>query len=257
MRTVFCTILFLLLHFGSPVSAADEAASDDMAKEDVPGAEIGRMGESAAVDPDEFEFSEAETKLWLNNHLGNIDQPGRLYYKFHKSGSFENGFNDSIYLDIIQVNEDGTKDTDLEFFTGERRQHAKPVNLEGITGNPILGLYMQGDVREMNRLTNGSWRYFQRRIKMAFAKSAEVKKVTIDYNGDTIKAEKIVIKPYRNDPRRRRFEKFADKEYEFILSKQIPGSLYQIRTMIPDSSNPDGEPLIVEELTFQQADFKS
>ena len=48
------------------------------------------------------------------------------------------------------------------------------------TVNPILKVYLQGGVYEMNRLTdpNGAarerWRYFQRRIKYALAESATV-----------------------------------------------------------------------------------
>lgn len=247
MRTVSGLILFSMLCAGVVSAYADEA--DGNKEKDIPGIELGRMGDSARVDPDEFEFSRAESRLWLDNHLANIDKPGRLYYKFQKTGSYEQGFDDSIYLDILNINEDGTKDTNLEFFTGNRRQFASPGNLESVTGNPVLGLYMQGDVREMNRLTDGSWRYFQRRIKMAFAKDAEIKDITIDYNGGKVDAEKIVIKPYLNDPHRRQFERFAEKVYEFILSNKIPGSIYQIKTVVPDAAHPDGEPLIVEKLT--------
>jgi len=205
----------------------------------------------------EFEFSRAERKLWLSDHLSNIDSRGRLYYKFVRSGSYERGFTDSVYLDILRINKDGSKDTDLEFFTGPRRRPAAPANLTGVTGNPVLGIYMQGDIYEMERLTDGSWRHFQRRIKMAFAENAEIEDITINHNGKRFDAEKITIQPYLKDPHRRDFEKFADKMYEFILSKRIPGSIYQIRTVTPDASNPDGEPLIIEKLTFQQADFRS
>ncbi|MEX2524831.1 MAG: hypothetical protein WD750_07725 [Gammaproteobacteria bacterium] len=237
------------------MSVAADTGSEN--EKEVPGATLGRMGEPAAADPDEIDFSKAEIMLWRFNHLGNIDRPGRLHYAFRRTGSFERGFKDAVYLDILEINEDGSKDTDLEFFSGPRQRPAAAENLVSVRGNPILGIYMQGDVYEMERLTEGSWRHFQRRIKLAFANGAEVEEVTIDHNGSEIDAEKITIRPYLKDPHRRDFEKFADKEYQFILSEHIPGSIYQIKTVIPDSSNPDGEPLIVEELTFQQADFKS
>lgn len=225
---------------------------------ELPGITIGGVGDPVAVDPEEFEFSPAEEKLWLTDHLSNIDSKGRLHYRFVRSGSYERGFTDSVYLDIIKLNDDGTRDTDLEFFTGERTMPARPDNLRGITGNPILGIYMQGDVYEMERLTGGSWRHFQRRIKMAFADGARVEDVTINHNGSELEGEKIIVRPYQDDPHRRDFKKFADKYYEFIFSEKIPGNLYQIKTVIPDSTNPEaGEPLIQEKLTFHQADFKS
>ena len=246
LRITLCALLFL--------SAAVVVAEDDSGDVEVKGATIGRMGDPIGVDPNTFEFADAEVKLWMDNHLRNIDSPGRLYYDFVKSGSYEEGFSDSVFLDILKVNEDGSKDADLEFFTAGRQQDARRDNLVGIKGNPVLVVYMQGDVYEMNRLTNGSWRYFQRRIKSAFAENAKIEPVTFEYDGAEMTGEKISITPYVNDPRRRQFAEFAPKLYEFILSDQVPGKLYQIKTLIPAGS-PDSEPLMEETLTLQSAEF--
>ena len=258
MRAGMQVLRLLLLGCGvlwtSFPCAEDEtaAAGDTGDTIEVRGATLGRMGDPVGVDPDTFEFAAAEVKLWMDDHLRNIDSPGRLYYDFIKRGSYEQGFSDSVYLDIIKVNEDGSKDADLEFFTAERQQTPRRDNLEGITGNPVLVVYMQGDVFEMNRLTNGSWRYFQRRIKSAFAENAKIEPVTFEYDGAEMTGEKISITPYVNDPRRRQFARFAAKIYEFVLSDQVPGKLYRIKTVIPAA---DGEPLIEEILTLQSAEF--
>ena len=243
LRITLCALLFF--------SAAVVVAEDDSEGMEVKGATIGRMGDPVGVDPNTFEFADAEVKLWMDNHLRNISSPGRLYYDFVKSGSYEEGFSDSVFLDIVKINEDGSKDADLEFFTAGRQQNERR---EGITGNPVLGKYMEGDVYEMNRLTNGSWRYFQKRIKSAFAENAKIEPVTFEYDGAEMTGEKISITPYVNDPRRRQFAEFAPKLYEFILSDQVPGKLYQIKTVIPAGS-PDSEPLMEETLTLQSAEF--
>ena len=243
LRITLCALLFF--------SAAVVVAEDDSEGMEVKGATIGRMGDPVGVDPNTFEFADAEVKLWMDNHLRNISSPGRLYYDFVKSGSYEEGFSDSVFLDIVRINEDGSKDADLEFFTAGRQQNERR---EGITGNPVLGKYMEGDVYEMNRLTNGSWRYFQKRIKSAFAENAKIEPVTFEYDGAEMTGEKISITPYVNDPRRRQFAEFAPKLYEFILSDQVPGKLYQIKTVIPAGS-PDSEPLLEETLTLQSAEF--
>ncbi len=218
---------------------------------------IGRMGDSAVVDVNTYEFSPAERKIWLNDHLQNVEKPARLYYEFVKSGTYEEGFTDAVYLDIIEINDDGSKNAELEFFTADRQQQASRDNLSNITGNPVIGIYMQGDVVEMNRITDGHWRYFQRRIKMAFSESAEITNVDIDFNGSVVEGEKIAISPYIKDPRRKDFARFADKSYEFIFSDNIPGSLYQIRTVIPDSSGKATEALIEETLTLKSYEVKS
>ncbi len=244
---VIAGVLWLLL--------ASCAVAEDAAEEvEVKGATLGRMGDSAVVDPATYEFAVAEKKLWLDNHLQNISSPGRLYYDFVKRGTFEQGFSDSVYLDILGINEDGSKNADLAFFTAERQQSVRRDNLVNVTGNPVLTIYMQGDVYEMNRLTEGSWRYFQRRIKSAFAEGATIEPVTFEYDGGQVDGEKISITPYINDPRRRQFAAFAPKVYEFILSEQVPGKIYQIKTVIPGAA-PDQEPLIEEILTLQSAEF--
>ena len=107
----------------------------------------------------------------------------------------------------------------------------------------------------MNRLTSGSWRYFQRRIKTAFANSAVIEPVTFSFGEQELSGEKITITPYVDDPRRRQFQDFAGKKYEFILSDKVPGKLFQIKTVIPDRNNVD-KPLIEEILTLQHAEFK-
>ena len=111
---------------------------------EVKGATIGRMGDPIGVDPNTFEFADAETKLWLDNHLRNIDSPGRLYYDFVKRGSYEEGFSDSVYLDILKVNEDGSKDADLEFFTAERQQDAAARQPARDNGQPGAGRLYAG-----------------------------------------------------------------------------------------------------------------
>ena len=210
-------------------------------------ARIGRYGEAQQI-PEDFQFNEAEIILWRKDHLANVTEPMGLYYEFVKSGSLEDGFSDSVYLKILKMNEDGSKDVLLDFFTAERKQLVSADNVTGITGNPILGIYMQGDIHEMYRLTEGHWRHFQKQIKISLRKDAMVEPVTFSFNGKQVHGKKLYFSPYMNDPHRRDFEKYAEKYYEFIFSDQIPGSLYQIKTVIPDKSKVQAEPLILETL---------
>ena len=214
------------------------------------------MGEVEKI-PEGFKFSEAEDRLWHTDHLKNIDKPMRLYYEFVKSGTYEEGFTDAVYLDIIKINDDGTKNAMLDFFSADRKQFVSPQNVTNITGNPVLGIYMQGDVYEMNRLTEGHWRHFQKMIKIALRENTTVEPVSFEYNGIKCAGEKITFMPYLNDPHRNDFEKFSGKEYEFIFSDDIPGSLYQIKTIIPDSNDEQKEPLIEEVLTLVEAKQQS
>ncbi|MBI1733310.1 MAG: hypothetical protein HYR49_11170 [Gammaproteobacteria bacterium] len=250
-RSHWPALVPLALYLG--VACAGDGAAADVDAIGVDGATVGRLGEPVAVDEKEFKFSEAETQLWLADHLKNITQPMRLKYEFIKSGSYEEGFSDVVTLDIRKVNDDGTKNADMQFFSGERAQPFTPDSVTEIRGNPVLGLYLRGDVYDMNRLTEGSWRYFQRRIKLALSEAALVEPVEIDFLGRKVKARKIVITPYLKDPHSAQFEQFTVKRYEFTLSDAVPGTIYQIRTVVPGPGQGDA-PLLEERLTLTRVD---
>jgi hypothetical protein len=80
--------------------------------------------------------------------------------------------------------------------------------------------------------------------------------VTIVLQGKQYESEKIVLYPYENIKNKNRLKEFSDKRYEFILSDEIPGKLYQIRTVINDAENPD-VPLVEEVLTLTGIEFSS
>ena len=257
-------IIYLLATYSVPI-LADEAgveANEESSEQSgtirggVPLSEeeleqrIGRYGEVEEI-PENFEFAMAENKLWLDNHLGNITEPTSLYYEFEKSGSYEDGFTDSVFLKVVELNEDGTKNTLLDFFTAERKQRIPEGNTTNIRGNPVLGIYMNGDVFDMARITGGKsdrYKYFLKQIKVALRETAKIESITFSYNGKEYQGEKIFFTPYVKDPHRRDFEKFADKYYEIVISEEIPGKIYQITTIIPDVSSESAEPLVMETL---------
>ncbi len=243
--------LLLVIFLSSSLSAvAEETAKEELKPQ------IGSWDDSGRVDPDEYKFSNAENKLWTDKHLLNIVQPARLHYEFEKTGSYEDGFIDDVYLDIVKINEDGTRDAVLDFFSDEQKQMVAPSNVKNITGNPVIGIYLQGDVYEMSRFTEGNWKYFHRQLKLAIANSNTSEHVTIELEGKQYQSEKIVIYPYENIKQKSRLKEFSDKRYEFILSDEIPGKLYQIRTVINDTENPD-VPLVEEVLTLKSVEFNS
>jgi len=221
---------FTLLTLPTFAESGDEMNMKRELTEEELDARIGRLGELEEV-PEDFQFSKAESILWFNDHLENINKPIRLFYEFNKTGSYESGFVDFVNLDILEINPDGTKNAAMDFFTADRKQVIHPDNVTNIKGNPVLGIFMR-DVYEMNRITEGHWRHFQKMIKIALRRSATVEPVTFEFNGKTFEGQKIRFEPYLQDPHREDFLKFSNKYYEFIFSEDIPGELYSIKTVI-------------------------
>lgn len=210
--------------------------------------------ELSEEDHEAIELSNAEILLWMTNHMDNIKEPISIRYDFSRTGTYGDGFTDRIEMDVVELHDDGSRSTRMEFFTGPRKQPVHDQQLRSVTGNPVLAIFMQGDVMEMNRITEGSWRYFQRQIKHALSDTSEIEQVTLSHDGQNISGQKVTIAPFVDDPRRPYFDRYADKTYEFIFSEDVPGMLYQIRTVIPDNINIGAEPLIVEELTYAKSD---
>ena len=219
------TLLALLLLTGSVGALADDVAGE------------------------EAQFSDAEKMMWLGNQLGEVKSPSRLGYSFVRSGTYEQGFTDTVELEITRIKPNGLKDGVLRFFSGERNFPVPPA--EDTDANPVLKIYFQGDVYEMNRLTDPDgksrerWRYFQRRIKLALAESATITPTEFEFDGKKFAGRKIQFQPYVKDPKRAEFEKFADKAYAITVSDQLPGYVYKIETVIP---GPGGQPPLVHEV---------
>jgi hypothetical protein len=196
-------------------------------------------------------ISEAETILWLGDQLAGIEQPATLKYEFKKAGTLEEGFTDRVHFHITELLPEGMKKATIDFFTGQRHLYIPPY--EAINGNVLLAVFLQGDILEMQRLTDGGTRYFQQRIKYALAKSAQIADTEIEFNGQKLPAKRITITPYVDDPKaelNERFRKLKDKAYTFTVSEQIPGYFYEIHTLVPAAADgaADAPPVLEEYL---------
>lgn len=195
-------------------------------------------------------FSEVNNVLFDTAHLANIEQPGTLTYQYSKNSVVDDSREDTIKVDVSNIRNTGRRDLAFEFFTGKNKRPYEPM--ENQRGNGVFVLFLEFDVHEMKRLTGGEWRYFQRRLRWSMAEGADKKEVDIDYNGHKVKGTQYIIQPYANDPKNTRYKLYANKYYIFTLSDDIPGEIYQVRTVVPDGDSwQEGEPVLVDEsITF-------
>lgn len=194
------------------------------------------------------EFSQAERALFMTDHLGPLAKPAVLRYTFRKSGSLEESFEDtvSVVLKAQQPKAPCCMAT-TEFLGGARRIRLPEV--EPGLGNPVILHFLERDIREMQRLTQGQANYFRKRIRMAVFQRAEIVDVEVPYAGRMLPARQIMISPYVDDPLRPRYEKLADKQYFFTLSKDVPGGVYAIRVRVGGASASE-PPLLAEEMAL-------
>jgi hypothetical protein len=195
-------------------------------------------------------YSEVNNALFDKSHLKNVSEPGTLYYNYKKQSFVDGAREDTVSMTVTNFRNTGRKDTSFEFFTGQYNRPYQDRNNQ--QGNGVFVLFLEFDIREMDRLTGGDWAYFQRKVRWALAKGATKKEVEIDYNGNTVKGYEYMIQPYVNDPKNSRYSLYANKYYIFTMSEAIPGEVYQLRTVVPDGKTwQEGDDVLVEEtLTF-------
>ena len=184
---------------------------------------------SAAAQP----ISPAETLLFETDHLARTKVPATLVYEFRHLSNVEPAFTDSVELEVSRSKDKGQVHAALRFLKGARK-HTLP-DVDDAHGNPVLLGFLEHDIAEMRRLTGGSVTYFRKCIRMALANSAQVTPQRISYQGKTLDGKAVRIQPYLNDPLRARFAQYVRKTYTFVLSDDVPGGIYQVRTSLANT----------------------
>ncbi|HEX9181568.1 MAG TPA: hypothetical protein VF859_14305 [Burkholderiales bacterium] len=207
------------------------------------------LAASPALAAEPAAISEAETVMFMTNHLAGVKAPSTLRYAIHHGGSMEKAFDDTAEVVISPGKGQDAKSVSARFLSGERRLELPAV--ESAEGNPVLLYFLERDIREMKRLTGAkNQNYFQKRIRIALADAAEVKTVTIKLDGREVQARQIRISPYLDDPNKDKFEKYTGKYYVFTLSEAVPGQLYRAESVIPDKEGANRPPLVEEVLSY-------
>jgi hypothetical protein len=209
-------------------------------------------GMARAADPSEF--SAAEKRLFIDDHLRNVSGPATLEYAYSKRGSLEGPIDDAARVIVGPKSSAGSQSVKVEYLTETRKLELSDI--DAANANPVILFFLERDLREMNRLTGGSVNYYRKRIRMALAYGAQLEEVTLDLGGRRIAATEIHIAPYRDDPARPRYEKFAEKTYVFTLSDEVPGKVVELRSELsapPGGSEKAPGALLAETLRFVRA----
>ncbi len=199
-------------------------------------------------------ISAAETLLFQTNQWHRVHQPVALRYSYKKVSSIEAGFDDEVRVDVTRIHPDGSAAVAMHFLTGAR--NVKIADLDHALANPALLGFLERDIVEMKRLTGGASNYFRKRIRLALADGARMRPVSFTYQGRQLAGQEVSVQPYLNDPLQQRFERYVAKRYVFIVSPQVAGGIYQIRSSSGPFDGEGGDPgnaiLIEETLTLTQ-----
>jgi len=192
------------------------------------------------------EMSSANIALFINEHLGAINQPSRLYYKFEKKSTREDNFVGNVVLNIVKVDDDNTKHITFRYLKGRNKVRFPPQI--GAKGNPVFMLFFERDCRDMQRLTGGNALFFRSRIRHTIA-ATQIEETEIEFNNQKLPAYQISFEPFTKTKLKNRVSRYKTKKFNLIMSDEIPGKIFKIETFIKDLENPDD--MVKEVLEFQ------
>ncbi len=204
----------------------------------------------AQQQPPPAAVSPAETLLFVGPHVGNLAPPASLRYRFVRSGSLEPALEDEVQIDFRDRAAGGCCSAQGRFLSGPRALSLPEI--DDAQANPVILYFLENDVRDMQRRTGGQQAHFRRRIRLALAESASVRDTTFQHGGRAWPAKEVRVTPYVADPSRNRFERYASKEYVFVLAPGLPGTVAQMRTRIPGPGAADAPPLLEETVTLAE-----
>jgi hypothetical protein len=200
-----------------------------------------------AATPPADDIAPAERLIFMTTHLSGVEAQTELDYAVNYSGP------PAKVVDTVRVLVVSAGNAKGDARVTDRSGNVQ-VPGEGLPCNPVILYFLEHDIAEMEQLTGGQRRYFQRRVRLALAASPPVVPVVAESGGKSVKAQKIVIQPYVDDPNAARFAQYTGKRYTFLIADEaIPGRVMQIRTEVPGAGNDFAHPLQTETLSFTGA----
>jgi hypothetical protein len=177
------------------------------------------------------EITEAEQRIFVDHHFGNVKPGTILKYAFHQSGVPDGSFDDRATLTVGAAPAESAPDARkvrVDFLSGVHKFELP--EFDSVESNPAILYFLEMDVRDMHRALGGQEAYFRKRIRLALARSATVDPVTIQFGGRSLKASAISITPFADDNLKERLKNYAGKRYLFVMCPDVPGAVVRIET---------------------------
>lgn len=160
--------------------------------------------------------------------------PGQpLAYRYTRKVSdpeLGESFDDHITLKVSAPADGGAKDARdvaVDFFTGERHRAAGPF--EGVTGNPVLILFLENHVRDLSARLKGNPRYLKNAIRAAMRDRAKVTPAAIKVGDRTYEGWRVEVTPFKGDPNAQRMRGLDGLTYDFEIAPDVPGEIADIK----------------------------
>ena len=193
--------------------------------------------------------SEAERLLFLHDHFAGSRRPQSLRYRYLEEARDQAPVTDQAVLTLSKDATGRCCDAHGDYLSSPRTVRLQDV--PDAHGNPVLLYFLEGEVRRLQRTTNGQAAHFRRRIRQSLVDAATVSEGSIRWGGASVPARTVRVAPFLDDPFRARFSEQAATEYAFVLSDAVPGGVYQASATLA-AGTAGAAPLALRTLTIEE-----
>lgn len=213
------------------------------------------VGSTFLIAPAQSNEDTAVSLIFSEPYLKKLEHPAAIAYQYSHATSTPDAygapFEESVTVKVDAPTLEGGFNSVAIWMKDESREY-KLGPFENTSGNPVVMMFLERDLRQMRSKVGGAPVYFRNTIRRAFRDGAEVDDVNVQVKGVSVAAKRITIKPFVDEQGIGRFGKFRGKVFETIVTDAVPGGIYTMRSFIPDGQNKDGT-LVVNQLQYQDA----
>ena len=156
-------------------------------------------------------------------------------------------FTDTITVDIANAEPNGTRDVVVHVMTGERAR--PPQAISGMTGNPLLVVFLDRAVNNLAMLAGGSRPFLKNKIKSSFVLNPEIAPAEITYKGNKVAGHWIKVAPFAGDPNALKMMGYDGMSLEIVVSDKVPGHFVNLASHY--ASPMKGSPRLDETITLE------
>lgn len=238
--------------------AAGPAGAVDIAPGAASAPETKVQTVQAAASPDASKVDAGKVDvadlLFDARHFKSTAPDAKIRYTFRRESADPArgmpSFKDEIDFQLEPGKEPDKRNVVVTLFKGEQHRAAGPF--DDVAFNPITMLVLEFDVGNLAKSLSANPRYLKNAIRRAMRDNAVTKTVEVPFGGRRIQATEVDIKPFADDQQNReRFGPFLGTTYRFVVSDQVPGSIYSISIVTPDKAE-NAPPVLLEELKYAE-----
>jgi hypothetical protein len=192
----------------------------------------------------------AAIQIFETPHMDMVPRGNRVNYAFKRTVSMPEypspGFDDKIHLDVTKVETDGKRNVALQVFSGER---AKALWEEtGMTGNPLLGWYLDNCVNQYRSVAGGDRDYLKNVFKIGLREKAKREDVKADWGGKQIDAVRVTVAPYADARDKTKMRGYEKSSFSLLFSPSVPGYFMEMTSNLETAER--GSPSISEKISL-------